>query len=302
MGKKKIFMAGVGGMLGDAFYKIYRKEYDLKCTDIDTNEEWIEYLDFRDYNKYKNQVIAYKPDYLFHIGAYTDLEYCEKNIKDTYNTNTISVENAVLIANELNIPVLYISTAGIFDGKKEVYNDWDQANPLDVYAKAKYYGERYVVENAKKYFVFRAGWMMGGGPKKDKKFINKIIKQIKEGKKCLHIVDDKDGTPTYTIDFAKNTKLVVESNLFGLYNLVCKGMTSRLEVAKEILNILNLSNDISIEEVNSDYFKDIYFAERPPCERLTNLKLDLRNMNIMREWNVALKEYIENDYAELIKR
>ena len=38
------------------------------------------------------------------------------NIEKTYLTNTSSVENAVKISNILNIPILYISTAGIFDG------------------------------------------------------------------------------------------------------------------------------------------------------------------------------------------
>ena len=36
--------------------------------------------------------------------------------------------------------------------------------------------------------------------KKDKKFIQKLMAQIKNGKKELHVVDDKFGTPTYTHD------------------------------------------------------------------------------------------------------
>ena len=71
------------------------------------------FLDFRHFEEYRNDVMDFNPDYLFHIGAYTDLEFCENNIDDTYATNTISVENAVKIANELEIPLLYISTAGI---------------------------------------------------------------------------------------------------------------------------------------------------------------------------------------------
>jgi len=73
---------------------------------------------------------------------------------------------------------LYISTAGIFDGKKDLYDDWDMPNPLGVYARSKYMGERFVVENANRFLVCRAGWMMGAGPKKDKKFIQKLMKQI----------------------------------------------------------------------------------------------------------------------------
>lgn len=287
-------------MLGEAFYKRFGDGYEIRCTDKDVNESWLSFLDFRDYDGYRKDVEAFRPDYLFHLGAYTDLEYCEQNADDTYATNTVAVENAVHIANSLEIPVLYISTAGIFDGGKDQYDDWDQPNPLGVYARSKYMGERFVVENAQRYLVCRAGWMMGGGPRKDKKFIQKIMAQLKAGKKQLHIVNDKDGTPTYTHDFARNVRLLIEKECWGLYNMVCAGQTSRLDVARELIRILHLETDVSVIGVSSDYYKDVYFAERPPSERLINRKLNIRGLSIMREWRVALQEYIQSDYADYL--
>ena len=96
--KKKIYIAGCGGMLGEAFYKQFKDEYELKCTDIDVNDKWLSYLDFRDLEAYKADVREFGPDYLFHLGAYTDLEFCETHVEDTYLTNALSVENAVFIA------------------------------------------------------------------------------------------------------------------------------------------------------------------------------------------------------------
>ncbi|HQG76870.1 MAG TPA: NAD(P)-dependent oxidoreductase [Bacteroidales bacterium] len=298
--KPKIYIAGCGGMLGEAFHKQFKDEYHIKCTDKDVNESWLDFLDFRDYDAYKKDVYDFKPDYLFHLGAYTDLEFCEMNADETYNTNTLAVENAVYLANSLDIPLLYISTAGIFDGKKELYDDWDQPNPLGVYARSKYMGERFVVENAKRFLVCRAGWMMGAGPKKDKKFIQKIMKQLKEGKKELFIVDDKDGTPTFTHDFARNVKALIQKEYWGLYNMVCGGQTSRIEVAGELLRILGLSDKVKITAVGSDYFKDVYFAQRPPCERLINRKLNIRNLNLMQDWKIALNQYISAYYKDYL--
>lgn len=299
--KKKIYLAGCGGMLGEAFYTQFKDEYEIKCTDKDVNAPWLSFLDFRDFDAYKKDVLEFKPDYLFHLGAYTDLEFCEQNADDTYKTNTLAVENAVYLANQLDIPLLYISTAGIFDGKKELYDDWDQPNPLGVYARSKYMGERFVVENARRFLVCRAGWMMGAGPSKDKKFIQKLMKQLKEGKKELFIVDDKDGTPTYTHDFAKNVKALIRKEYWGLYNMVCGGQTSRLEVAGELLKLMGLENEVKITSVNSDYFKQTYFAERPPCERLVNKKLELRGVNLMQDWKSALHQYINAYYTDYLK-
>ncbi len=299
--KKKIYMAGVGGMLGEAFYQVFKDSYELKCSDKDVNEDWLTFLDFRDSTKYRDEVIQFKPDYLFHIGAHTNLEYCEENPNDAYLTNTLAVENAVHIANDLDIPLLYISTAGIFDGTKDLYDDWDVPNPLGHYARSKHAGEIVVTQTCKRYLVCRAGWMMGAGPKKDKKFIQKVMGQLKEGKKELFIVNDKLGTPTYTHDFAKNIKFLLHHEYWGLYNMVCSGATGRFEVTIELIKILGLENKIKVTPVSSDHFKNIYHATRPASERLINKKLELRGINIMRDWKICLKDYINDYYKNYLK-
>ncbi len=294
-------MAGAGGMLGEAFYQHFKDNYEIKCTDIDVNENWLSYLDFRDYEKYREDVTSFKADWIFHLGAFTDLEYCEEHPEDTYDTNTKSVEHAVAIANELQIPLLYISTAGIFDGLKDMYDESDQPVPLGHYGNSKYLGEKFVLENAKEHIICRAGWMMGGGQRKDKKFVEKLMRQILSGKKTLHIVNDKLGTPTYTLDFAANSALLVEKGERGLFNMVCGGMTGRLEVAHELIKLLNLENEVNIEEVTTDFFAKEYFAERPPNERLINRRLNDLNLNIMRDWKIALSDYVQSRYSNHIK-
>jgi len=288
-------------MLGEAFYKIFSCDFELKCTDIDVNESWLNYLDFRNYNNYSNDVIEFRPDYLFHLGAYTDLEYCEAHLDQTYATNTMAVENAVFIANKLEIPLLYISTAGIFDGTKDTFDDWDLPNPMGHYARSKYAAEVYVEKNSPRHLICRAGWMMGGGPMKDKKFINKLMLQLKNGAKELFVVNDKLGTPTYTHDFARNVKLLLKKEFWGLYNMVCDGITGRYEVAQELIKVLDLEGAVKVTPVNSEFWKREYFADRPSSERLINRKLDLRGLNVMRDWRVCLREYISDYYKDYLK-
>ena len=294
---KRIYMAGVGGMLGEAFYKTYGPANTLRCTDKDVNADWLSYLDFRDTAAYIKEVEDFAPDYLFHIGAHTSLEYCEANIDDAYLTNTLPVETATKLANRLDIPLLYISTAGIFDGAQDTYDDWDQPAPLGHYARSKYMGERYVAENANKFLVCRAGWMMGAGPAKDKKFIQKLMAQLKAGKTELHVVDDKLGTPTYTMDFARNVAPLMLGEHWGVYNMVCGGITGRLEVAQELIEVLGLSDQVTVTPVGSEFFAAEYFAARPPSERLITKRLDLLGLNQMRDWRVCLREYV-NDYYQ----
>jgi dTDP-4-dehydrorhamnose reductase len=78
--------------------------------------------------------------------------------------------------------------------------------------------------------------------------------------------------------------------------MVCGGQTSRLEVTKELLRLIGKEKEIKVTSVSSDHFKDVYYAQRPPCERLQNKKLDIRNINLMQDWKTALKMYLERYY------
>ena len=289
---KKIYIAGAAGMLGDAFYRLLNKDNELFCIDKNIRDAWQKPLDFTNKNEYLKSVAEFKPNWLFHIGAETDLEICEQYQDYAYSTNAASVEYAVDIANKLNIPILYISTAGIFSANKSYFTEEDMPTPLGIYAKSKYMGEAIVISKAKQYLICRAGWMMGGGIAKDKKFIGKIARQIIGGTSELNIVDDKLGTPTYTHDFCKKVMDLINNKQFGLFNLVCEGLTSRLEVATKMIDLLNLVNQVTIKKVNSNYFSEEYFAPRPNNEQLINLNLNKLNLGRMRSWDIALQDYL----------
>jgi dTDP-4-dehydrorhamnose reductase len=74
-------------------------------------------------------------------------------------------------------------------------------------------------------------------------------------------------------------------------------VTSRLEVAQYLVRALRLNEEITVEPVSSDYFAPEYFAARPASERLLTKKLDLRGLNVMRDWRVCLDEYLAESYA-----
>jgi len=295
----RVYIAGCGGMLGRAVYEYFNERTTVKATDIDLNIHWLSYADVRDYSSINNSMSEFNPDFILNLAALTDLEYCERNQENAWLTNALGAENIALIASRLDVPLVYISTAGIVDGSQEIYNDFGTHSPLSVYGKSKYAGEIAVQTMARQHFVFRAGWMMGGGPAIDKKFINKIYKQIKAGAKTLFVVDDKLGTPTYTRSFAKAIYAVAETNLYGVYNQVCSGGGSRYDVAEEFVRLLGLENKIELVKVGSDKFEKEYFAPRPKSEKLENLKLRARGIDFMPHWKEALADYAQEFKADL---
>ena len=174
----RIYVAGCGGMLGDAVYRHFAPIADVRATDIDVNERWLGYGDVRDYGEMARQIADVRPHVIINLAAMTDLEECERDAECAWATNALGAENLGLLATKHNATYVYVSTAGVFGGENDVYTDDDTPNPLGSYAKSKYYGECYVRQSVPRHFVVRAGWMMGGGPRKDKKFVNKIYQQL----------------------------------------------------------------------------------------------------------------------------
>ncbi len=298
----KIFVAGAGGMLGACLVPYFEsKGHRMLATDINVNEPWLEYCDVRAYHSMHYICSEFKPTAIFNLSALTDLEYCETHAGDAIATNAGGSANCAALAMKYDIPYVYISTAGIFDGKQQYYDDFAQPRPLCTYAKSKYWGEL-IAQTAPKHHVLRCGWQTGGCAK-DKKLVNKIWKQIKAGATELNMVTDKEGTPTYTKDFSMQIEKLVEGKHYGVFNAVCKGEASRYDVAVEFVNLLGLQDKVKVNVVPSSFWAKEYFAPRPASEKLLTTKLDTMGLNVMRPWKECLKEYVtENpEYFSLEK-
>lgn len=283
----KALVTGGFGMLGEAMQRVF-VGHELAFTDLYS-------LDVRNYYQVIDCIdsLPYMPEYIFHLAAETNLELCEIRPDNAYMTNTIGTANIVKLAECLKIPIIYISTAGVFDGRLgRAYDEDDVPNPVNAYGRSKYYGE-IIVRQYEKHYIFRMSWAMGGGPKLDKKFVNKIYAFIKRGDKTIYAIKDLYGSPTYMIDVALSIKNLLLGRIpYGTYHLAGKGSASRYDVAKAIVEILK--EDIDVVAVGEDHFKKSYFCPRAKNETLeTKSKWGI----YMRDWRESLEQYLRNYYV-----
>lgn len=293
----RVLITGAAGMLGSAMVPAFRAAghevtaSDLVPRDIDGVE--MRHLDVRDGQAVRAAIVPSRPDLVLHLAAETDLEICEADPDGAYRTNAVGTQLVSLAARDAGATLVYISTAGVFDGTKTdgPYTEFDAPNPINVYGDSKYQGERFVLRMVPHHFVVRAGWMVGGG-ERDHKFVAKVLAQLREGRQTIHAVTDKLGTPTYTVDFAENLLALLETDLNGLYHMACRGEGSRYDVAKELVRYLG-RDDVEVIGVTSEHFAETYPAPRPRSEMMRNLMLDLHGLNLMRPWQDSLREYLE---------
>ena len=289
----RILVTGCGGMLGSAMHEqLPRLGHEVIATDLVADEPWLRPLDVRDKTAVEVVIQRSRPDAVFHLAAVTDLEWCETNPEDAAETNAYATGAIARLCANRGLPLVYISTAGVFDGEKaDPYDERDAPAPIMVYGRTKLAGEDAVRAQNARYFIVRAGWMFGGG-RKDHKFVYKIAAQIRDGVSELHAVDDKFGTATYTEDFARNLDLLVATDAYGTYHMVCEGGCARFDIAREIARLMGRS-DLPVVPVSSEFFEAEYFAPRPRSEMMVNRALREIGLNRMRPWQEALRDYLE---------
>jgi len=169
---------------------------------------------------------------------------------------------------------------------------------MNVYGNSKLRGAQILASLLNRFYIVRAGWMIGGS-RKDKKFVGKIMRKIVGGEKHLRVVDDKFGNPTYAKDLLQGIRRLLNTDYYGLYHMVNTGMVSRYQIALAIRDIL-ARPDIEIEPVSSAFFP--LPAPRARSEAMRNYKLDLLGLNYMRPWQAALREYLETEFLPAYDR
>ena len=273
-------------MLGRAVSSLFRDRYELYPADLGE-------VDIRQPDLIIDDICRHEPDLVMHLAAMTDVDLCEEEPDEAYSVNALGTRNVALACQRSGAVMVYINTGSIYDGSKDTpYTEYDPPGPLNVYGRSKYAGELYVRELLSRFYIFYTCWMFGGGAE-DKKFVAKIIDLARQNRE-LSVVDDKRGSPTYTVDMASAMFHFVETGLFGRYHCANKGSVNRFEVASAVLEAAGIE-DCTLRRVPSSEF-DLP-ATRPRNESLRNYNFELLGLEMMRDWRSALEEYVKTTFA-----
>ena len=286
-GHEMILVTGAAGMVGSYLLDVYDQD-ELYRTDVLSDlERGIYALDIRDRKQVLETIEKVQPRLVIHLAAETNVDRCEQDRDHAYRTNFFGTQNIAQACERFGIELLYVSTAGVFDGNKpEPYIEFDSPAPVSVYARTKWEGEKIVQCLHPHHYIVRAGWIFGGNSK-DHKFVGKIA-ELCRSRDEIQVVDDKVGNPTYAKDLVRNMKVLTETGLYGLYHVVGEGWCSRFEVAREVASFIG--RDVRVRPVSSAAFP--LPAPRPRSEAARSYKLDLLGLNQMRPWKDALHDYL----------
>ena len=207
---------------------------------------------------------------IINCAAYTAVDKAETDIENADLVNRKAVKKLALVAKELNIKLIHISTDYVFDGKNfKPYCEEYQTNPQGIYGKTKLDGENEMINiNPKNSIIIRTSWVYSFY---GNNFVKTMLRLGKE-KESLGVIFDQVGTPTYAKDLAKTILDIlpnIKNEKVEIYNYSNEGVLSWYDFAKEIMKMAKLNCKINPIET----FQYPTPAKRPHFSLLNKSKI-----------------------------
>ena len=302
---KKVFLTGHTGFKGSWFsiflnllgakvagYSLkpnaHLNFYDLAKLDKEIYKTT--FGDIRDYNKLKQSIKKFSPDFVVHMAAQPLVRESYVSPKYTYEVNTLGTINILNILNELKFikSTLIITTDKVYlnNNKKNYYEENDLLGGFDPYSNSKSCAELAVNSYRHSFFkknnIFvataRAGNVIGGGDFSKDRILPDYFRALQKNDKLIlrspssirpwqHVIDPLYGYLLLLMKLYEKAPVTSDSFNFGpknsnnksvndVINLINKDFNNSVRVIKKVNNSTNYQES-KILMLNSNKSKKI---------------------------------------------
>jgi dTDP-4-dehydrorhamnose reductase len=276
----RILVTGARGMLGSVL---------LPCLEA-KHQVWG--VDFRDFDIAEESVVQkafrdLRPEFVFHLAAYTDVDGCEADSQKAALVNALGTRNVARACAEIGTVMLYLSTDYVFDGRAtRPYREDYCPNPLNVYGLTKLKGEQYVQSCLARHLIVRSSWLYGPS---GENFVATILKLARDREE-LRVVSDQRGSPTYTRHLAKKLVELMAAQVYGVFHVTGSGACSWFEFAEAIVRSVGYTR-VRVTPITSQEAGRL--ARRPAYSVLENHRLSQCHLEALPQWTAGLAEYLK---------
>tara|TARA_B100000989_G_scaffold205345_1_gene155509 strand:+ start:1405 stop:2217 length:813 start_codon:yes stop_codon:yes gene_type:complete len=269
----KIGVTGSTGIIGTEIKKIFKlKNRNLFIDKIENKKKVIDWIKLNNF------------DVIIHLAAVVPTTVVNNNKNKSLMINfggTKNLVNAINLYSKKRIWLFYSSTSHVYSYKKTKNNEKNKTKPISYYGKTKLKGEKYILNNCKK-FIPCIGRIFSFTSKNQKKLfiIPSLISKLKNKNKKIIFDNINHERDFLTLkDIIHAIKLLKNKKAKGVYN-ICSGKKINL---KDILFALN--NKYKKKIIIKDNNKTILFGSN---KKLLKLGWKLQNNNYL---NYLKKNY-----------
>lgn len=278
---KALVLGGATGLLGQALVRVLAAR-GWQVTTLGRGDG-----NLQDMNFLQEKLERAEADAVFNTVAWTQVDDAEDHPEDAMLINrTLPDALARILRNIGSGLLVHYGTDFVFSGNgHRALTEEDAPHPLSVYGKTKLAGEEAVLGDLPdRSLVLRTAWLFGPGRRN---FVQTILDACRR-RDVISVVHDQNGSPTYTLDLAHWSALLVEAGQTGLWHAANSGRASWCELACEAVSLAG--NPCRVEPISSSEWPQK--ARRPVFSVLNCDKLAAFLGETPRPWPQALRDYL----------
>jgi dTDP-4-dehydrorhamnose reductase len=220
------WITGAGGMIGSWIVRTARLfAPDMKAAGLTRAE-----LDLTDFQAVRDQFRRQAPQLVIHCAALTRSPDCEANPALARKLNVEAT--AVLAELAAEIPMIFLSTDLVFDGKEGNYTEEAPVSPLSVYGETKARAEQIVLSNPN-HTVIRTSLNGGPSPTGDRGFDEQMCRAWQAGR-ALKLFVDEFRCPIFAEATARSIWELAARHAAGLFHVAGSERLSRWRIGQLI--------------------------------------------------------------------
>jgi len=271
---KVLIIGGFSGIGSKIVKLMMKKKYDVFATflphETPPDNCKTDLLDITDKTKTMELLKKVRPDIVVHTAAVPSMDECETDKEKAWKVNVEGTRNIVDGCKAVNAKIAYISTSAVFDGRKNLYHEDDQTNPVNNYGRTKLEGEKIVSNSGLPFLIARIDHPYGWVNKEQKQnTVTKTIADLTAGKIHNGVIDWYN-TPTFLDNCAEVIASLLEKNKNGIYHAVGSDYINRYDFALKIAEVFALDKNLIKPKSSKDFTLP---AKRGNCH-LSNKKAE----------------------------
>ena len=284
----KVLILGSSGFLGKLIYKKLKDDFHVITNGL--KKRRISLASFKKTNKLLQNI---NPDLIINCAALTNIDYCEKYPKKSYDVNVKAVENIFKSKKKNNLKFFFFqfSTDALYDSKINVNNkETNFPKTNNIYSKHKNLVEKICLKN--KSLIFRTNFF----GKYKNNITNWIYKEItSKSKKEINLFDDINFSPLRATKIAEIISYIIKKGYYnktGIYNLGSRNGLSKYNFAFLFLKKLNFFKEKKINKVKSSQYIKVKRSKNMKMSVVKfekNFKIKMNTLN--KEITLCANEY-----------
>jgi dTDP-4-dehydrorhamnose reductase len=250
MDRRKVLIVGARGFLGS--YAVDAATHNAEVVRGDRHTAGLEgvtggvVVDVSDAASVNRAFRSTKPDAVLLLAAMSDIDRCEAQPEEAFAVNVRGAENVANACAQTNARLVYVSTAAVFDGRKQGYREDDERCPISVYGRTKAQAEAVVQALVPDAFVIRVSLVLGWAHRSGTNSMLNTLRERWEAGKSVFFSVSETRNPIHAASAAEImvTLLSDQDHAGGIYHAGASDSMSRYEMGRRLAARLSVPDHL----------------------------------------------------------